>query len=82
MTPLLSRSTRVLAQQYNAATARVHPAQGATTALQRSSLVEARRAGIKAAAEQLHHTSSDQMALEEQHGETELGHGERDGVGR
>ena len=82
-TSLLSRSARGLAQQYNAATARARPAQGAITALQRSSLVEVQRARTRAAAEQLHHTSPDQMALEEQDGESELGCGQRDaGVGR
>ena len=77
MTPLLSRSTRALAQQCNAATARV-------SALQRESLVEVRRtrAGMDAAKCVLN-SDCDVKVFEEHIGENDLGDGHGDdGVGR
>lgn len=74
MTPLLSRSTRALAQR-NAATARV-------SALQRLSLVEVQRARTKAdTAKQQYQTDSQLKAFREHDRERDLGSGDG-GVGR
>ena len=83
MTPLLSRSTLALAQR-NAATGLVVSRQGAE-ALQRRSLVEARRTRVRVAAERQSHcaANSDSMAFKEHKIEDGSRTGDSDGgVGR